>query len=111
MKYIITESQYKSIINENSSFEKESKIISLLLSKTKYNGVCEYQFYPDKEHTRVVKVEVNLSTSWWRKVDDEEFYRLPNTILNIKENLKKYLGLDNIIVDYDLSGTCSGDNI
>ena len=62
MKYIITESQLKVIVNEG--FELEKKLIKRLLDKPTFEGICEIEFHKDDDDDAIGSILLHISRKW-----------------------------------------------
>ena len=98
MRYIITESQYKNIFEDVSNFEKEKKLIETLLSKFNYDGICRYDVLDDDETDRVSSVMIGFSQEWYNEDIGRSYEYIVKIRKKIEENLKKYLGLENVYI-------------
>jgi len=100
MKIIITESQYKNLFEGTSNFEKEEKLINTLLSKFNYDGICGYDILVDDEMDRVSSVMIGFSREWFNTnyYNNNSHRYIVKSKDDIEQNIKKYLGLNNIYV-------------
>ena len=96
MKYIITESQLKVIVNEG--FELEKKLIKRLLDKPTFEGICEIEFHKDDDDDAIGSILLHISRKWliecvYKKGGyfSDHTNKLRN---NVRSIIKKHLGLD-----------------
>jgi len=97
MKYVITESQYKNLFEGTNNFEREEKLINTLLSKFNYDGICGYDILGAAEN-KVSTVMIAYSQKWYDEDVGYGYGYLNKVRREIKQNLQKYLGLNNIYV-------------
>jgi len=83
-------------LNENvSNFEKQKTLIEKLLSRYNIEGICGYDIYPDDDDPDKIGTILFAYSKKFMKLHDVSIF---GTRLEIKDILKKYLGLKDIYI-------------
>jgi hypothetical protein len=106
MKVIITETQYKNLFESTSNFEKEKKLIETLLFKFNYDGICRYDILADDKTDKVSSVMVGYSQEWYNEDVGRSYEYIVKIRKKIEQNIKKYLGLENVYIGLFNFETC-----
>lgn len=96
MKYLITESQLKIIVNEG--FELEKKLIKRLLDKPTFEGICEIEFNKDDDDDTIGSILLRISQEWlieYVTTNGGDFSDCTKKLRNnVRSLIKKHLGLE-----------------